>query len=209
MARADTMTLRKALRDLFARKLRTLLVVLSVAVGVFGISAIRIAGEQIERGSIAQFGRANAADLTYNGQPLDEAKRRLVQDTANVERVEGRLIGQARWKPPSRTDRQQRLDIQGVTRFGDSNSLDVASLTRGRDQQEASEQPKAGEILFEKSARRAFDLKVGDMVTVVGADKEERTYKVSGFAENANVPAVDRQGHASAWLNRDDAAKLL
>ena len=93
------MIFKKALGDLWARKLRTVLVVLSIAVGVFGLSSIRILGEQIERGAVEKFATSNPADLTVDSTATSTAKRDRVLEVDNVQSIQGRVAGTARWKP--------------------------------------------------------------------------------------------------------------
>src|ERR671932_219445 len=107
------MVIKKAWRDLSARKLRTLLVVLSVAVGVFGVSAIKILGDQFERAAVAQHTTSNPPDLTVDATPVTSEQRATVRDLTNVERVEGRIASTARWKPPG-SERKENVAVQGV-----------------------------------------------------------------------------------------------
>lgn len=206
------MSFRKAFRDLFARKLRTLLVVLSIAVGVFGISAIGIAGEQIEQGNLQQTERSRPPDITVPagaGKVFTEDTRTKVADIANVERAQGRIAGPSRWKRPNNDDREEFVDLIGVDSFDNANTLDVPSRVRGIDQQEESNWPKEGEILFDIGSRKYAGLKVGQTVTLLDADKTEHKLKVSGFGEKPGVLSGGQFGRAAAWLNRADALKVL
>ncbi len=194
------MILKKAWRDLSARKLRTLLVVLSVAVGVFGVSAIKILGDQFERAAAAQFATSNPPDLTVDSTVVNTEQRAKLRELENVKTVEGRIASTARWKPKG-GDRKESIAIQGVANFAQEATLDRVRIVRGK-------APGAGEILFEKGSRQKFDLKIGQEVTLYSADREQK-YTISGFGENPNVTSAAAVGFASAWLTRDEAEKLL
>src|SRR3712207_9574374 len=107
------MILKKALGDLTPHSMRTLLVVLSTAVGVFGVSGIKLFGEQIERGATEKFNGSNPADLTVDTSAVTAAKRDRLRDVSNVRTVEGRVVATARWKPPQAGARKENTHIQG------------------------------------------------------------------------------------------------
>src|SRR5689334_15623966 len=125
------MTWKKAWGDLTARKMRTLLVVLSVAVGVFGVSAIKILGDQFERGAIAQFATSNPPDLTMDTTPLVDTQREGLRELSNIELVEERAVSTARWKPKD-SDRKETISIQGVADFRSADTLDRMRVVRGQ-----------------------------------------------------------------------------
>ena len=203
------MIVRKALRDLFARKLRTLLVVLSIAVGVFGISAITVFSDQIQQGATGAFRRSNPPDLIIPTTPIGDAVRAKLATLDNVERVDGHSVGQARWKPPKRGDREQLIDLIGLPRFDDSHALDRPTLAQGLGQEQPSVWPAEGEILFELGSRRLYDLRPGDTVTLLDAERQEHRFRVAGFAEKPGVPSAQVTGQPTAWLRLDDARVVL
>src|SRR5579884_2057780 len=194
------MIFKKAWGDLSARKLRTMLVVLSVAVGVFGISSIKILGDQFERAAVAQYATSNPPDLTIEAAPLSADQREGLGDLSNVDLVEERIVSAGRWKPKG-SDRKESVAIQGVTDFQSDKTLDRVRVVRGK-------LPAAGEILFEKGSRQKYDLQIGEQVTLTSGDRE-RTFTIAGFGENPNVTSAAAVGFATVWLNRDDAEELL
>jgi putative ABC transport system permease protein len=194
------MILKKAWGDLRARKLRTGLVVFSVAVAVFGVSAITILGEQFARSAAEKYAASNPPDLTVDTMPMAAAPRDALRALDNVQRVEGRVMGSTRWRPPG-SARDENLAIQGIADFSNPDTLDRVRIVQGR-------APSGAEILFEKAARRKYGLEIGQQVTLVGTDGE-RSYTVAGFGENPNVAAAPVVGFASAWLTAEDARTQL
>src|SRR3954452_1252327 len=118
MRSATDMALKKAWGDLRARKLRTALVVFAVAVAVFGVSAIKILGDQFERTTAGKYAGSNPPDLTVETLPLAAAPRDALRGLDNVQRVEARLAGTTRWRPDD-DERKENLAIQGVANFQD------------------------------------------------------------------------------------------
>jgi len=194
------MILRKAWGDLRTRKLRTAMVVLSVAVAAFGVSSIKILGDQLERSAAERYGTSNPPDLTVDTMPLTTTARDALRDVYNIQTVETRVVGTARWTPPG-SDRSENLAIQGVAEFRSANTLDSVRVVRGA-------APGPGEALFERDARQKYGLTIGQQVTLIGTDGE-RVFTVSGFGENPNVVSAAVLGYASAWLPHDDAERLL
>ncbi len=195
------MILKKAWGDLRARKLRTGLVVFSVAVAVFGVSAIILLGEQFAQSATEKYAASNPPDLTVDTTPFGAAPRSDLAALPNVRTVEGRVVGSTRWKAPG-NDRDENLAIQGIADFQNPDTLDRVRIVQGA-------APGRGEILFEQASRRKYDLSIGQQVTLVGSDGAERTYTIVGFGENPNVAAAPVVGFAAAWLTRDDALAQL
>ncbi len=194
------MILKKAWGDLSARKLRTALVVFSVAVAVFGVSSISLVGEQFARSAADKYAASNPPDLIVDTAQMGAAPRDALRAIDNVQAVEGRVGGTARWTPPGK-ERDENLAIQGVADFANADTLDQVRIVQGR-------APQHGEILFEKESRREYGLSIGQQVTLAGADGP-RTYTISGFGDNPKVIPAPVVGFAAAWLTRDDALAQL
>src|SRR4051794_14452760 len=197
---ADGMIWQKAWGDLRARKLRTVLVVFSVAIAVFGVTAITLLGEQFARSAAEKYAASNPADLIVDALPLGASPRDALGTLANVESVESRVLGSARWTPPG-AERDENLAVHGVADFARPEALDRVRIVEGA-------APGRGEVLFEKGARRKYGLAIGQQVTLTGPDGD-RTFTITGFGENPNVTAAPVVGFASVWLPRDDARALL
>jgi putative ABC transport system permease protein len=194
------MIFKKAWGDLRARKLRTALVVFSVAVAVFGVTAIKLLGDEFQRSAAERYVTSNPPDLTVDTLPMAAAPRDALRGLDNVRTVESRVLGTARWQPAG-SERKENLAIQGLPTFEDDGALDRVRVVQGA-------APAAGEILFERGSRRKFRLDVGQEITLFGVDGEQR-FKIAGFGENPNVAAAPVVGFASAWLVREDAQRLL
>lgn len=84
---------RKVWRDLLSNKTRTLLVILSIAVGVFAVGLVATSQAALARELTASYLASNPADVTLMTTPFDDdllkAMRRM-RDTKAVSAVEGR-----------------------------------------------------------------------------------------------------------------------
>src|SRR5439155_19944910 len=126
----DAMILKKAWGDLRARKLRTGLVVVSVAVAVFGVSSIILLGEQFARSAAEKYAASNPPDLTVDTTPMAAGPRDALQALDNVQTVEGRVGGTTRWTLPG-SERDENLAIQGVADFANAATLDRVRVVDG------------------------------------------------------------------------------
>lgn len=189
--------LQKARRDVTSRKLRTLLVVLSVAVGVFGVSAVLSLSTQLNDSLNAKFTGSNPPDITIATNPVNATVIDAVKQVANVQSVEGRLTSFVQSTPKSSSE---ALQIVGVRDFAQPNGIARTTLKKGTF-------PKPGEVLFESSSFNAYDEKVGNTVKITGAAGEQ-SFRVSGSGSNINYPAAATAGFATVFLNFGDAARL-
>ena len=82
---------RKVLRDLWSNKTRTLLVVLSIAVGVAAIGMVAGAYAIISRELPAAYAAVNPASALMFTAPFDDDLVRVISNVNGVDNVEGRL----------------------------------------------------------------------------------------------------------------------
>lgn len=189
---------RKAMRDLTTRKMRTVLVALSVAVGVFGVSAVCGLSSALKDSLDDKYFASNPPDIQLSTSPLAPPVLDQLRGTPNVEGLEGRLTVFSQWKP--RGESTSSIQVVGVRDFATENNIGKTVLKKGAF-------PKPGEILFESSSLDHFDVNVGQTVTVAGAGREAQL-TVSGAGDNSTYPGAPISGYATAFVNLEDAAKL-
>ena len=96
---------RKALRDLWLNKARTFLVILSIAIGVFGLGLVANSYVILVREMDANYLGTNPAAATLYTTALDDDFLQTVKDLPQVEEVEARRlvigrvqVGENEWK---------------------------------------------------------------------------------------------------------------
>jgi putative ABC transport system permease protein len=188
---------RKAVRDLTARKMRTALVVLSVAVGVFGVSAVANLASQL--GSILdeKYFASNPPDVTLQTSPVPFGIVQQIEGTENVASAEGRLATFGQWTPRATI---APIQVVGVRDFNQDNRIARTTLRRGAF-------PAQGEALMDDASLRHFDLNVGDTITVTGASGDTQ-FRISGTGENLNYPSANTTGIATIFLSLPEAGRL-
>lgn len=189
--------LRKALRDLTTRKLRTALVVLSIAVGVFGVSAAFNLSGGLGQNLNTKYNASNPPDISITTSGITPKVVEEVRKTSGVEAVEERIVSFAEWKPRGT---ELSLQVVGLRKFSEHEGIAQTTLKQGAF-------PEKGEVLFEATSLTHYNLGVGETVKISGASGETQ-FKISGSGENVHFAPAAFVGFGTVFLTWDDAAKV-
>ncbi|MCE5202883.1 MAG: FtsX-like permease family protein [Coriobacteriales bacterium] len=184
----------KVLRDLSSHWFRTLLVVLSIAIGVFAVGVI-LGGRQV---LVREFDREYAASQPPNAvlytAPFDERIVRDVLEYPGVEAALGRRSAEVRysWRgsPGLRTLR--------VVAYEDLESISVQKVVP---EQAGHWPPGRGEIVLESSAKQTGDYRVGDVFTIAREHDDPVGVKVVGFAHDVNAFPAQFSGAETGFVS--------
>jgi putative ABC transport system permease protein len=158
MGRFIGASLRKSLADVTRRKGRTLLVVLGIFIGVFGLTAINTAEDALFAAlSFSQSGQATQPDIILDVDHLDPALLPTLQSVADVETVQYQTVFNTQWHV---SQAPGHIAMQIVS-YPDLHHVPLTpfQLTSGR-------YPNAGEIVMEYGDLGLQVFNVGDTVTV-------------------------------------------
>ncbi len=158
MGRFISASLRKSFADVTRRKGRTLLVVLGIFIGVFGLTAINTAEDALFAAlSFSQSGQATQPDIVLDVDHLDPALLPTLQSVAGVETVQYQTIFNSQWHV---SQAPGHIPL-GIVSYPDLRQVPLTpfQLTSGR-------YPNAGEILMEYGDLGLQSLSIGDTVTV-------------------------------------------
>jgi putative ABC transport system permease protein len=162
----------KVLADLWDNKTRTLLVVASIAVGVFAIGTIISAYMILSEDIHVSYAAVNPANIEIMTDPFDDDLISSVKEIPGVAEVEGRhnlSVSVIQDGEP-----QQNLDLIAVKDF-------EKSKINMRDHVEGSTIPSENELLIGYEPMRDPGYRVGDMLTVQIADGTIRYMPVVGI----------------------------
>ena len=197
---------RKVLADLRSNKVRTLLVVLSIAVGVFAVGTISYMYMIISRDMDASYAAIDPAGAVMYTSYFDDDFIASVERLPGVGQVEGRAqisgyrvqAGQAEWRD---------LTLTVAPDFA-SSKLDRVKLVDG-------DWPKRREILLERTSGRSTGLRVGDMVVVALPGGKQRELRVAGLVEDRNADTTSQTvtGYVTLdtveWLDQPRAYNIM
>ncbi|MCL4535546.1 MAG: ABC transporter permease [Bacteroidetes bacterium] len=175
----------KVLRDLWASKTRTMLVVLSIAVGVFAIGMISSTQAILSRDLNQGYANTIPASAIIYTDPFDDE---LVQSARNVPGVrfaEGRRTVSVRLKVGPQEWRTLQLTV--IPDFG-SIRLNKVRPERG------AWPPGKWEVLLERGSLGEARADVGDVRLIEMADGKTREILVAGIAYDVNAPPPSMTG---------------
>jgi putative ABC transport system permease protein len=158
MGRFIGASLRKSFADVTRRKGRTLLVVLGIFVGVFGLTAISSAEDSLFAAlTFSQSGQATQPDITLIVGHLDPELLPTLQSTTDVQTVQYQTVFHSQWHV---SQAPGHIAMQ-ITSYPDLHQVPLTpfQLTSGR-------YPNAGEIVMEYGDLGLQRFNIGDTVTV-------------------------------------------
>ncbi len=187
----------KAYRDLTKRRLRSVLTIGAIAIGVAGIVAIVSTAQNLAHAQAAAYQNASQADITFWVWDAPPATARALQDLPNVSAAELRntYFTRCKWNGEYRD-----VSLYGLPTFADSQINQIQLVGRA---------PQEGEFVVESSVRDLFPVQVGDEISCRARDGSFRTLTLAGFAASPNYPTATILNFATIYANADDVQKLL
>lgn len=184
---------RKVLRELWLNKTRTLLVILSISVGVFAVGAVVGARAILARDLRIQYEATYEASMTIAASNLDEQFVRSIARMPEVADAQGRglhllrvHLGEAR----------SNLILYTIWDFDDVR-LDRFFHEQG------ARVPGRREVLLERSSLRLFNKQIGDLLTIELPDGKTRDLRIVGTVFDVNAPPVNFANFGSAYITPD------
>lgn len=174
---------RKIYRDLFASKARSLLVIVAIAIGIFGISVVANSYAILLREMNKNYMSTNPASATLWTDPLSESDLDqikalpYIREVETREKIVGRVqIGENEWK-----------DIWLFV-VKDFNNLRIDTFTP----ESGSFSSADGEILLERKALNLANAEVGNKINIRIQEENITTLQLTG--------SVHAPGLAPAWM---------
>ena len=191
--------LRKALRDLARRPLRSVLTILGIGIGVGGLVAIVSLGQNIVRAQADAYVNTSQADLDYWVWNASPGLLRAVEALPNVQKAELRASYYTKWRVGSSW---RDLELIGIPDFS-AVTLNQFSIVEGR-------VPRAGEILIEDSARDIAPLELEQEVAYRdGQDYRERAVTIAGFSRSPSYLATTLTSVTRAYAPAAEVRRQL
>jgi putative ABC transport system permease protein len=189
---------RKSLRDITRRKLRTMLVVLGIMIGVGGLTAINVASGALYSAFAYSHSERATADLVVDADAVEPS---LAADVGAVPNVETAMIDtnyRTRWRisaPPGHANMRitARPDLA-------HSPLYPFQLSDGR-------YPGKGEIVMESSDRALQTFRIGDTVTITTAHGPV-SLRVVGLSRTLGDTSAGFSSLARGYMRQDALAAV-
>src|SRR6266540_1646661 len=186
---------RKVIHDLLDNRARTLLVVLSIAVGVFSIGVIAGAYQIISNDMSASYSANKPANVELRMSNFDEDVLTMIHNQRGVEAAEGRRVFNMRVRVPG-TEKWTTLDMTAVDDF-EKNAIDLLTPIEGQIM------PKKRQVLLEEDALQHINIGAGGLLEFQLPDGSTKTLPVVGIVQDTAAGAGDFLASPSGYITMD------
>jgi putative ABC transport system permease protein len=188
----------KVIRDLWSNKTRTILIILSIAVGIFAFGSVFITQDVLISDMTSQYKATRPAPISIWAQASvdDLVKWAMRQDEVTAAEARGThavilLNGEKRLN----------LDLYASDRFAD--------LTVGRvNPERGSWPPERGEIVLERRSQALIGTRIGDDITIEAPGGRKYQVKVTGTAHDLEVFPANMFPQLSGYVTLKTAGDL-
>ena len=184
----------KILKDIWDHKSRSILVVLSIAVGVAAVGMINNAKSMIERDLYGAYQAGNPALVQVYVSPFDKNLAAAVSGMREVELAEARRTVAATGYPPAGPSRD--INLTAVPDFNDVK-IDQLTLESG------AASPGVREILLERQSAQGLGVTVGDQVTIEINHQRRYALTVVGIVHDSYVRPFALGKQAAGYVSMD------
>lgn len=193
-------TFLKAVNDIRRRKIRSLLTVIGIFIGVAGIVAIVATARNLEEAQRYNYANASQDDLRWWVWNNTENTEYAVSQLPNVAAVQRRASYVTKFRAGP--------DWFDVTFYG---YADYANLKVNKLDFVEGRPPGKGEVAFEQSTRELIpSLKVGDEVIYrYGPNNQEARFTVSGFVRTPSNASAAILNFTLGYATAPDVQKML
>ncbi|MHA2224653.1 MAG: ABC transporter permease [Candidatus Hodarchaeales archaeon] len=205
--RVLNLLVRKILRDLSHRKLRTTLTVLGLAIAVLGITGVAISNASVIESAERAYGLNISADI-----------RIITRDAIWNESYVTGIDGLEKYEPTYRLftttsleNKNRNVALWGIniTSISEYQSLYGLILDEGR-----LPNPTQDELLIDASAAHSFELTIGDLLTItVPSDSTSEVkkidFEISGLARAVREPGYTFTSSIGVWMSLERLQELI
>jgi putative ABC transport system permease protein len=192
---------RKVLHDLWSNKARTLLVIASIAVGVFAIGVITGAYVLLTEDLSASYAAVNPANIDLITDPFDPAFVDAIRGMDGIADAEGRRSAVVRVR--TGPDAWDTLELVAVP--------DIDLATPGRSRPSINQLlPRGGaaapldrEVILERKTLAGLGVQVGDLLAIELADGTVKQMRVAGAAQEPTVGYGGILGDLKGFITLD------
>jgi putative ABC transport system permease protein len=186
---------RKVIHDLLDNKGRTLLVVFSIAVGVFSIGVIAGAYQIIGNDMSASYSGTSPANVELRMADFDDDMLSLIRNQDGVGETEGRRVFNIRVRAPG-TEKWTTLDMLAFEDF-EENAVDLLTPIAGR------VVPEKREVMLELDALEHIDTGIGSELEFQLPDGSIKTMPVVGVVQDIAASAGDFLASPFGYITMD------
>lgn len=186
---------RKVLRDLWSNKTRTILVILSIAVGVFSVGMIVSSRLILLEDLSAIFAKTNPPHAILYGR-FDEETLESVRRMEDIKDAQGRGYVSAKLLVGDDQEESHQLRLFAFPNYDDIRIGQIRPIS-------GAWPPDDHEFLIEQASLKAEGVDVGDSVLIEQADGTQREMRISGVIHDLAVPSIMFDSAIKGYINFD------
>lgn len=186
---------RKVLHDLFDNKARTLLVVFSIAVGVFSIGVIAGAYQILSQDMSISYSANVPGNIEFRMSNFDQDVLDSIRNQQNVKDAEARRVFNLRVRVPG-TQKWTTLDMTAFESF-ENNAINLLVPVDG------VMAPKKRQVLLEKDAVQELNVGAGSQLEFQLPDGSIKLLPVVGIVQDTAAGAGDFLAAPSGYITMD------
>lgn len=194
-----TASSQKIVRDFWKERMRTALVVLAIALGIAGFSAVMSSYAVLTRELDSGYLATNPASATFRTDRVDDDLVRSVLANPAVAEAEPRRVVSGRMKVGPIEWRNLVLFV-----VKDYGNIRVSKL----EPQQGAWPPARGEILIERDALQVARAKIGDAVTIRTTNGHERALRITGSVHDVGRAQARMENAVYGYITLDTLADL-
>jgi putative ABC transport system permease protein len=184
----------KVINDLWGNKTRTILIVLSIAVGVFSIGMIAGSRVILSHDMMASYLAVNPTHATLYTDPFDNDFVQAVRRIKGVHEAEGRRSVTVRLQTGS--NEWRNIQLFAIPDYADMR-INIVTPVRG------DWPPPDHELLLERASVSIAQANVGDTLVVETPDGKQHRMRVAGLAYDFNQRPAAFLGKAYGYITFD------
>ena len=182
----------KVLRDIWDSKRRSLLVVLTLAIGIGSVGMINNTVRIMKRDIYTQFNQTNPSDINIYASPFPKEVAASVAAMRDVWQAEARLVVSAKMFDKKGERHDLRLYAAPDFKNIQVNRIHVET---------GASEPELRTILIEKDTARMLKLSTGDPIKVEMTDGTNYELTISGVIHDMSAPHYNFSGDASGYVS--------
>lgn len=183
---------RKVLQDLWSNKTRTLLVILSIAVGVFALGSIAGSRVILLRDLRATYSRISPQSAIIGTDPFDEALLDSVRRMKGVRDADGRATINVQYEAAPGVWKD--MQISALRDFKDIRVNKIFPVS-------GAWPPAKKEVLIERASLPVLGAKLGDVLHIRTPDRKEHDLRITGTVHEMNLFPVVFSGTPYAYVD--------
>ena len=188
---------KKVFKDITHRKLRTILTIVGIAIGIIGLSAISIASNQFRSSFEYSTDITAQPDLQFFTAPTNPNLTGTLKQQPNIKTVQAGGFVMTRWSVPSG---HIPITVLGIADF-QHIQINKFELVEGS-------LPGHDQILLEFSDTALNSEHVGDQIDIQ-AHGTHRKLTISGFARTRGLPSAALEQSAQGYMQESDFESLF